>query len=227
MPGARRRCHWATWRPRDGSAIRAAIRASSAPTRTDTSASASFTRVRCEASASARRPVSRVLSRGRNHGDGHPSTVDGCPSPLAADPRAGRRTPSAASLRTPRRPSYLALHQVELARFTRPRRPKPTCRFVTVALVLASRRTGVTRYPASRSSDFPRAIPGLPDAARDRPAVSLTASILPHRAGHRPWARGPSGAPGTARRNAPRPRDHRWASHGPPRESRCAHSGTA
>jgi hypothetical protein len=28
---------------------------------------------------------------------------------------------------------------------------------VTVALVLASRRTGVTRYPALESSDFPRA----------------------------------------------------------------------
>src|SRR4051812_44081348 len=36
------------------------------------------------------------------------------------------------------------------------------CRFVTVALVLASRRTGVTRYPASRSSDFPRAVPRFP-----------------------------------------------------------------
>src|SRR4029450_13500309 len=30
---------------------------------------------------------------------------------------------------------------------------------VTVALVLASRRTGVTRYPALRSSDFPHAVP--------------------------------------------------------------------
>ena len=32
----------------------------------------------------------------------------------------------------------------------------PTCRLVSVALVLAFRRTGVTRYPASWSSDFPR-----------------------------------------------------------------------
>src|SRR4051812_25996026 len=38
----------------------------------------------------------------------------------------------------------------------------PTCRLVSVALVLASRRTGVTRYPASRSSDFPRIDFGLP-----------------------------------------------------------------
>ncbi len=84
MPGARRRCHWATWRPRGGSAIRVAIRASSGPTRT-------------EQRTSARRPVSRVLSHGGDRGDGHPSTVDGCPSPLAADPRAERRTPSRAS----------------------------------------------------------------------------------------------------------------------------------
>jgi hypothetical protein len=33
---------------------------------------------------------------------------------------------------------------------------------VTVALVLASRRTGVTRYPALRSSDFPHAVLGRP-----------------------------------------------------------------
>src|SRR5688500_8934406 len=52
--------------------------------------------------------------------------------------------------------SYLALLQVEFARFTPGPTGRPACRFVTVALVLASRRTGVTRYPASRSSDFPR-----------------------------------------------------------------------
>jgi len=37
----------------------------------------------------------------------------------------------------------------------------PQPRFVTVALVLASRRTGVTRYLALWSSDFPHAV-GLP-----------------------------------------------------------------
>ena len=51
--------------------------------------------------------------------------------------------------------SYLALLRVEFARFTRAR-PLPACPLVSVALVLASRRTGVTRYPASGSSDFPR-----------------------------------------------------------------------
>ncbi len=41
----------------------------------------------------------------------------GHPTPLAADPKAGRRTPVQLA---PHVPSYLALHQVELARFTRP-----------------------------------------------------------------------------------------------------------
>ena len=51
---------------------------------------------------------------------------------------------------------------------------------VTVALVLASRRTGVTRYPALRSSDFPRAASRpRSSATRGHPAVSLAASILP------------------------------------------------
>jgi hypothetical protein len=46
---------------------------------------------------------------------------------------------------------------------------------VTVALVLASRRTGVTRYPALRCSDFPHAA-GCP-TARDHPTASLTAEF--------------------------------------------------
>jgi len=41
-----------------------------------------------------------------------------------------------------------------------------------VALVLASRRTGVTRYPAPESPDVPHAA-GRP-TARDRPVASLT-----------------------------------------------------
>jgi len=47
----------------------------------------------------------------------------GCPTPLAADPKAGRRTPVQLA---PHVPSYLALHQVELARFTRPAEAEPT-----------------------------------------------------------------------------------------------------
>ena len=51
---------------------------------------------------------------------------------------------------------------------------------VTVALVLASRRTGVTRYPALRSSDFPRAATRPKSSAtRGHPAASLAAPILP------------------------------------------------
>ena len=58
-------------------------------------------------------------------------------------------------------PSYLALLQVELARFT------PTLAgIVTVALVLALRRTGVTRYLALWSSDFPHAGRVAPSGAQ-------------------------------------------------------------
>ena len=92
--------------------------------------------------------VPRCDPRGRS------SIYDGgCPPTLAADPRAERTHPCRACAR---RLSYLALLQVELARFTRPTSVARGCRLVSVALVLASRRTGVTRYPASRSSDFPR-----------------------------------------------------------------------
>src|SRR5687768_236837 len=48
---------------------------------------------------------------------------------------------------------------------------------VSVALVLASRRTGVTRYPASRSSDFPRISNGF--RRRDtRPSDHLAGSLI-------------------------------------------------
>ncbi len=63
-------------------------------------------------------------------------------------------------------PSYLALLRVEFARFTPPPDPGPGVGIVTVALVLVSRRTGVTRHPALWSSDFPHDCPGHPGAAR-------------------------------------------------------------
>ena len=70
--------------------------------------------------ASARRSVSRVLSRGlAASGDGHPSRAVGCPTAHAADPRAGQRTSPPPTVARPRvAPSYLALLQVEFARFT-------------------------------------------------------------------------------------------------------------
>ena len=55
-------------------------------------------------------------------------------------------------------PSYLALLQVELAAFHSVAEPKPGAGIVTVALVLASRRMGVTHYLALGSSDFPHAV---------------------------------------------------------------------
>jgi hypothetical protein len=59
-------------------------------------------------------------------------------------------------------PSYLALLQVEFARFTPPPDTRSGDGIVTVALVLVSRRTGVTRHPALWSSDFPHGEPGCP-----------------------------------------------------------------
>ena len=51
----------------------------------------------------------------------------------------------------------------------------PPTGIVTVALVLASRRAGVTRHPALRSSDFPHAIGRVaPPMTRDHPTASLT-----------------------------------------------------
>ena len=100
----------------------------------------------------------------RRRGDGHPSMAGGYPTAHAADPRAGQRTspPSRSPARVA--PSYLALLRVEFAAFHSDRRLAPPAGIVTVALVLASRRTGVTRYPALRSSDFPHGETGLPAA---------------------------------------------------------------
>ena len=61
----------------------------------------------------------------------------------------------------------------------RPLRQAGAVGIVTVALVLASRRTGVTRYPALRSSDFPRAATRpRSDATRGHPAASLAPRSL-------------------------------------------------
>ena len=58
------------------------------------------------------------------------------------------------------------------------RRLAPATGIVTVALVLASRRAGVTRHPALRSSDFPHAADEVaPVATRDHPTASLTGRV--------------------------------------------------
>src|SRR6266576_1067708 len=50
-------------------------------------------------------------------GDGHPSEAAGCPTALAADPRAGQRTSPPTGCPARVAPSYLALLQVEFAAF--------------------------------------------------------------------------------------------------------------
>jgi hypothetical protein len=69
-------------------------------------------------------------------------------------------------------PSYSALLRVEFARFTPPSDRGPDGGIVTVALVLVSRRTGVTRHPALWSSDFPHDGRVAPPP-RDHPTASL------------------------------------------------------
>jgi len=116
--------------------------------------------------ASARRSVSRVLSRrerrgwpsisGRRLPDGscgrpegwaaHLSPADGCP-------------PAGCAL-------LFGLAPGGVCPFHSVRRLAPPAGIVTVALVLASRRAGVTRHPALGSSDFPHASGGLPHRRR-------------------------------------------------------------
>jgi len=115
-------------------------------------------------------------------GDGHPSGAAGCPTAHAADPRAGQRTSPPTGCPARVAPSYLALLRVEFAAFHSDRRLAPMVGIVTVALVLVSRRTGVTRHPALRSSDFPHALHGVaPDVARSHPTASLTAAFYRRR----------------------------------------------
>jgi hypothetical protein len=87
----------------------------------------------------------------------------GHPTAHAADPRAGQRT--SPPLRSPGAGCALlfglapgGVCRVSLRHPTR----KPVGGIVTVALVLVSRRTGVTRHPALGSSDFPHASTGRP-----------------------------------------------------------------
>ena len=102
--------------------------------------------------SSARRPVSRVLCRPAEAVRRWPS-ISGRRSP---DGSCGRPEGCAAHVFPANResPSYLALLRVELAAFHSGER---VAGIVTVALVLASRRMGVTHYPALGSSDFPHA----------------------------------------------------------------------
>ena len=87
--------------------------------------------------------------------------------------------------------SYLALLRVELASF-HPAAGCPAAGLVSVALVLASRRAGVTRYPAPESPDVPHAA-GCP-ATRDRPIASLTPDLT----APAPAGRAPGSSPSTA-----------------------------
>ena len=100
----------------------------------------------CKPSSVPRRTATTVIHLGRRSPDGSCSRPEGWAAHLSP-----RRTGVA--------PSYLALLRVEFAAFHSGRR---RAGIVTVALVLASRRTGVTRYPALWSSDFPHArrLPG-------------------------------------------------------------------
>jgi hypothetical protein len=88
---------------------------------------------------------------------------------------------TAAARRCPGEPGHALLLGLAPGRACRvsPRRRLPGGGLVSVALVLASRRTGVTRYPAPGSPDVPHA-GGFPPT-RDRPAASLAHEVYPAR----------------------------------------------
>jgi hypothetical protein len=122
----------------------------------------------------------------KGYGDGHPSGAAGCPTAHAADPR----TPTARRCSgCPERVLLLGLAPGR-ACLVSPCRRLPAGRLVSVALVLASRRAGVTRYPAPESPDVPHA-PGCP-VTRDRPIASLTPGS------YRADAIGPERGPGSS-----------------------------
>ena len=114
----------------------------------------------CQTSTSARRSVSRVLSLPADGGSGMaihlgPPVARRLMRPTrglgsAPLPRAGR-PPSGCALLFGLAPGGVC--RVSLRSPTR----RPAAGIVTVALVLALRRTGVTRHPALGSSDFPHA----------------------------------------------------------------------
>ena len=90
--------------------------------------------------------------------DGHPSEAGGYPTARAADPRAGQRTSPPAVARTGCALLF-GLAPGGVCPFHSGRLAPPG--IVTVALVLVSPRTGVTRHPALWSSDVPHAVNGV------------------------------------------------------------------
>ena len=165
------RCRSETW-PRACRSARIVQRAtSSGPTRTERSP----TRARDAAASGVGRDtdrkdggepackpssVPRLASRRRSSICGRrlPDSSCGRPEDWAARPLPPERPVS----RTPEpRPPIWPCSEQSLPRFT-DLIGRTRSGYVSVALVLASRRTGVTRYPALWSSDFPRA----PDRSR-------------------------------------------------------------
>ncbi len=100
----------------------------------------------------------------------------GCPRPRAADPRTRRRRPVHARPRAPCRSSYLALHQVELARFTRSgRQADPT----DSSLWRWSSPRGGRALPATlrRGARTFLVTDRSPCRSRDRPTDSLACGV--------------------------------------------------
>src|SRR5438874_1183524 len=105
------------------------------------------------------------VTTARAAADGHPSKAAGCPTAHAADPRAGQRTSPPSGCPDELRPPIWPCSGWSLPRFT-PSSARADDGIVTVALVLVSRRTGVTRHPALRSSDVPHAVLGVAPGGR-------------------------------------------------------------
>ena len=169
-------------------------------------------RVRRDASETACKPSSVPRSK---RGDGHPSRV-----PVTRHLMRPTRGRGDAPLPRPkpRTPSYLALHRVELARFTPARRPGR----LPARLCGAGPHLAVDGcYPLPRVAVLGLSSCAGPEpCARDHPAISLARSILapaPHDASRR--RRDAGSAPGSRPPGAP-PRPGRRARGWPGRRRR-------
>ena len=112
-------------------------------------------------------------------GDGHPSRAVGRPTAHAADPRAGQRASPPAGRPARVAPSYLALLQVEFARFTPVPDPGVERRHRHCGTGPRLTTDGCCPPPCAvelgLSSRHGRVTPPTP---RDHPTASLTTSIL-------------------------------------------------
>ena len=133
------------------------------------------------------RPISRILSSRVSGTGDHPSTANGCPLPLATNPRVlSRRAASSPPIWSCSEWGLPGQPVTRLPVGSYPTiSPLPRLaarRYVSVALSCGSPRLGVTQHSALRSSDFPRqfAIAGSPPRSPGRLEHVYTNTLPAH-----------------------------------------------